>query len=153
MSLLDAGFPLARNVAYLVGFGRPGMREIQILLDEMHIDPFIRALEQLVARERPPLVMASLKRFSGRQASLSPTGMGYLIAIDLRPGSAANHFMARIDGLMLDMEGQPNLSKDSRISRQVAARSIRNYATFAEALCRYDPSRRFASNLSERIGL
>jgi decaprenylphospho-beta-D-ribofuranose 2-oxidase len=153
MSFLEAGFPLARNVAYLAGFGRPGMREIQILLDEIHIGPFIRELEQLVARERPPLVMASLKRFSGKQSSLSPTGMGYLIAIDLRPGSAANHFMARIDDLMLDMEGQPNLSKDSRISCQVAARSIRNYANFAEALCRYDPSRRFASGLSERIGL
>ena len=153
MNLLDAAFPLATNSAYLAGFGRTGMRELQILLDDTSINPFIRALEQLAARERQPLIMASLKRFRGRQRSLSPTGVGYLIAIDLLPGKAADRLMAQIDGLMLDLGGQPNLSKDSRIRREVASRSIRNYATFAERLRRYDPSRRFCSELSERIGL
>jgi hypothetical protein len=129
------------------------MRELQILLDDTSINPFIRALEHLAARERQPLIMASLKRFRGRQRSLSPTGVGYLVAIDLLPGKAADRLMAQIDGLMLDLGGQPNLSKDSRICREVAARSIRNYATFAERLRRYDPSRRFCSELSERIGL
>jgi decaprenylphospho-beta-D-ribofuranose 2-oxidase len=129
------------------------MRELQILLDATYINPFIHALEHLTARERQPLIMASLKRFHGRQRSLSPTGAGYLIAIDLLPGRAADRLMTQIDDLMLEMGGQPNLSKDSRISREVAARSIRNYATFAERLRRYDPSRRFRSELSERIGL
>jgi decaprenylphospho-beta-D-ribofuranose 2-oxidase len=153
MNVLDAAFPLAKNSAYLAGFGRTGVREIQILLDATHINPFIRALESLPARERQPLIMASLKRFRGRQQSLSPTGAGYLIAIDFLPGKAADRLMAQIDELMLGMGGQPNLSKDSRIGREVAARSIRNYATFAEGLRRYDPSRRFCSELSERIGL
>lgn len=153
MNLLEAAFPLARNGAYLAGFGRPGMREVQILLDGASINPFIRALEHLAMRERQPLIMASLKRFRGNQCSLSPTGTGYLIAIDLLPGKAAQRLMAQIDGLMLDLGGQPNLSKDSRISREVAVRSIRNYATFAERLRLYDPSRRFCSELTERIGL
>jgi decaprenylphospho-beta-D-ribofuranose 2-oxidase len=153
MNLLDAAFPLARNAAYLAGFGRRGIREFQLLLDETHIIPFIRALEQFAARERQPLIMASLKRFRGRQNSLSPTGTGYLIAVDFFPGNAADRLMAHIDDLMLDMGGQPNLSKDSRIGREVAMRSIRHYETFAERLRRYDPSRRFCSELSERIGL
>jgi decaprenylphospho-beta-D-ribofuranose 2-oxidase len=153
MNLLDTAFPLATNAAYLAGFGRAGMREFQILLDALHIKPFIRALEHLAGRDRQPLIMASLKRFQGRQRSLSPTGAGYLIAMDLLPGKSADRLMARIDDLMLDMGGQPNLSKDSRIGREVAARSIRNYAAFAERLRTYDPSRRFCSELSERIGL
>lgn len=153
MNLLDAAFPLATNAAYLAGFGRAGMRELQILLDDTNICHFTRALEHLAARERRPLIMASLKRFRGTQRSLSPTGAGYLIAIDLVPGEAADRLMAQIDGLMLEMGGQPNLSKDSRISREVASRSIRHYTAFAEELCRYDPSRRFSSELSERIGL
>jgi decaprenylphospho-beta-D-ribofuranose 2-oxidase len=153
VNFLDAAFPLATNEVYLAGFGRAGMREIQILLDPEHITPFILELEHFTARERQPLVMASIKRFQGRQRSLSPTGTGYLIAFDLLPGRAANRLMTQIDGLMLDMGGQPNLSKDSRIGREVAARSIRNYATFAERLRSYDPSRSFRSELSERIGL
>lgn len=153
MNLLDAAFPLAKNSAYLAGFGRSGMRELQILLDAAHINPFIHALEHLSARERRALIMASLKRFRGQQKSLSPTDAGYLIALDLLPGNGAERLMAKIDGLMLDMGGQPNLSKDSRLGREVAARSIRHYATFAERLRRYDPSRRFCSDLSERIGL
>ncbi len=153
MNLLDAAFPLARNRAYLAGFGRSGMREVQILVDATSVNSFIRALEELPVRDRQPLVMASLKRFHGRQRSLSPTGPGYLIAMDCLPGKAADRLMAQIDSLMLDMGGQPNLSKDSRIGREVAARSIRNYGSFADGLRRYDPARRFSSELSERIGL
>lgn len=153
MSLLDAAFPLATNVAYLAGFGRAGMREFQILLDATKINLFIHELEHFPARERQPMIMASIKRFQGRQRSLSQTGEGFLFATDLLPGKEADRLMAQIDDLMLDMGGQPNLSKDSRIGRDVAARSIRNYATFAEELRRYDPSRRFSSELSERIGL
>ena len=153
MNLLAAAFPLARNPAYLAGFGRSGLRELQIFLDATSVNSFIRALEHFPVRERQPLVIASLKRFHGRQRALSPTGAGYLIAIDFLPGKAADRLMAQIDDLMLEMGGQPNLSKDSRISHEVAARSIRNYGTFAEGLRRYDPSRRFCSELSERIGL
>jgi decaprenylphospho-beta-D-ribofuranose 2-oxidase len=153
VNLLEAAFPLARNAAYLAGFGRAGMREVQILLDAAHIGPFIGELGRLAGRERSSLVMASLKRFQGRQHALSQTGAGYLIAIDLLPGKAGDRIMAQLDDMMLDMGGQPNLSKDSRIGREVAARSIRNYTTFAEKLRHYDPSRRFCSELSERIGL
>jgi decaprenylphospho-beta-D-ribofuranose 2-oxidase len=150
---LEAAFPLAKSSGYLVGFGRTGMREVQILVDGSRLGPFISTLEKLAARERPPLFMASLKRFRGSRNTLSQTGSGYLIALDLLPGAAALQFMAQLDGLMLDMAGQPNLSKDSRISCEVASRSISNYDAFANKLSRYDPSRRFCSELSERIGL
>jgi decaprenylphospho-beta-D-ribofuranose 2-oxidase len=153
LNLLDAAFPLARHRAYLGGFGRIGLRECQLLLEEAQIKPFIRALEHMPARDRHPLIMASLKRFRGRQRSLSPNGLGFLIALDFFPGKAGDRMMAEIDNLMLEMGGQPNLSKDSRIGREVAARSIRHYAAFAEKLRRFDPSRRFRSELSERIGL
>src|SRR5450432_2912008 len=74
INLFDAAFPLATDAAYLAGFGRAGLREFQILLDPARVRPFIHALEHLTHRERPPLVMASVKRFQGRQRSLSPTG-------------------------------------------------------------------------------
>lgn len=151
--VLEAAFPLARNAAYLAGFGRAGLREVQILLDGDNIVSFISGFERIAVRERPPLIMASLKRFRGRQGALSQTGTGYLMAIDLLPGKAGARFLTQLDELMIDMNGQPNLSKDSRLSCDVAKRSIRNYATFCEKLHRYDPSRRFCSELSERIGL
>jgi len=150
---LEAAFPLAKSSGYLAGFGRAGMREAQILVDGSRLGPFIAGLETLAARERPPLFMASLKHFRGSRNTLSQTGSGYLIALDLLPGPAALRFMAQLDLLMLEMAGQPNLSKDSRISREVASRSISNYDAFGNRLSRYDPSRRFCSELSERIGL
>jgi hypothetical protein len=153
MSLLEVAFPLAKHAAYFGGFGRTGMREIQLLLDEAHIQTFVSALEGIASRERPPLIMASLKRFRGTQRSLSQTGEGFLIAIDLLPGMAADRFMALVDDLMLEMGAQPNLSKDSRIGQPVAAQAIRNYQAFAERLSAYDPGRCFRSELSERIGL
>lgn len=152
-NILSASFPFASNPYYHKLFGKPGLREAQLLIPDKNINSFLDSLESLVARTHPPTMMISIKRFKGEQKSLSQTGQGYLIAIDCFVNSKTEPFFNELDEMMISVNGQPNLTKDSRVSKSIAEMSIRHYHEFNEQLIKYDPERLFRSELSMRIGL
>lgn len=152
-NILNASFPFASNPLYHKLFGRPGLREAQLLIQEEKINAFLDSLESLVAKTHPPTMMISVKRFKGEQKSLSLTGRGYLIAIDCYYNQETDRFFNQLDELMISANGQPNLTKDSRLSKEIAEISIRHYREFNESLIHYDTMRLFRSDLSMRIGL
>jgi len=153
MGVMDASFPFAKNVYFHELFGRPGLREAQFLVSEDRIGECSQALHQLVCDSGAPTMMLSLKRFKGVQKSLSMSGNGYLVAIDSYRNTKTDSFMKRLDQLILDVGGQPNLSKDSRIPREVAELGIASYAAFKQGLFAYDGARIMRSELSARLGL
>lgn len=153
MGVMDASFPFASNVYFHKLFGRPGLREAQFLVREDKIGECLEALHKLVCDTGAPTMMLSLKRFKGVQKSLSMSGSGYLVAIDSYRNARTDLFMHRLDQLILDMGGQPNLSKDSRIPGEVAELSITSFAEFKQGLFAYDKARAMRSELSRRLGL
>ena len=153
MGVMDASFPFASNVYFHKLFGRPGLRETQFLVSEDKIGECSQALQKLVCDTGAPTMMLSLKRFKGVQKSLSMSGTGYLVAIDSYRNARTDLFMHRLDQLILDMGGQPNLSKDSRIPGEVAELSIASFAEFKQGLFAYDKARTMRSELSRRLGL
>ena len=98
-------------------------------------------------------MMLSMKRFKGAQKSLSMSGTGYLVAIDCYRNSNTEAFMHQLDTLILEVDGQPNLSKDSRLPKEVAESNIASYRTFKQGLFNYDSDRIMRSELSQRLGL
>lgn len=152
-SVLGASFPFSSNVYFHTLFGKPGLRETQFLVPEDKIRECSEALKKLIVDSNAPTMMLSLKRFKGEQQSLSMSGSGYLIALDCYRNALTDVFLQGLDKLMLDVGGQPNLSKDSRISREVAQMSIANFEGFKQRLFDYDPERTMRSELSNRIGL
>jgi len=153
MGVMDASFPFASNVYFHKLFGRPGLRESQFLVREDKIGECSQALQKLVCDTGAPTMILSLKRFRGVQKSLSMSGTGYLVAIDSYRNAKTDLFMRRLDQLVLDMGGQPNLSKDSRIPGEVAELSIASFAEFKQGLFAYDKARTMRSELSRRLGL
>ena len=81
------------------------------------------------------------------------SGTGYLVALDCYRNNLTDVFMKNLDKLMLDMGGQPNLSKDSRISQDIAQLSVTNFGRFKQYLFDYDGKRTMRSELSNRLGL
>ena len=153
MGVMDASFPFASNVYFHKLFGKRGLREAQFLVSEDKIGECSQALHKLVCDTGASTMMLSLKRFKGVQKSLSMSGTGYLVAIDSYRNAKTDLFMHRLDQLILDMGGQPNLSKDSRIPGDVAELSIANFAEFKQDLLAYDKERTMRSELSQRLGL
>jgi decaprenylphospho-beta-D-ribofuranose 2-oxidase len=134
-------------------FGKPGLRETQFLVSEENVGSCLEALKKLVRSTGAPTMMLSLKRFNGVQKSLSMSGTGFLVAIDCYRNAKTDEFMRQLDKLMLDVGGQPNLSKDSRLPGDVAERGIASFAPFKQRLFEYDQQRTMRSELSRRIGL
>lgn len=152
--ILDADkatFPFAYNTLYHRFYGSTGFTEIQVLVGHHVVKIFAKKLQDLVERFNPPLVMISLKMFSGKQKSLSMAGDGYLIAFNFFRSSKLKEFLEQIDQLVIEIGAQPNLSKDSRISRELASQTLPNYAGFKSRLNAFDPLRLYRSELSNRI--
>lgn len=151
--LFDALFPFAGNPYFHRFFGRGGLRELQLVVDDDRVDGFLAALESLIRSSGAPSLMISLKRFRGSQRSLSATGTGYLVAVDCHVNRATGPFLAAVDRLCLEFDAQPNLTKDSRLPRDVAQRCLRHYDDFREGLYQFDGDRLLRSELSARLGL
>ena len=152
-SVLEASFPFASNVYFHKLFGRTGLRETQILVTVEKLEAFFQGLKKLSGMKSAPTMMMSLKRFRGKQKSLSMAGTGYLVAIDCYRNTSTDLFMRELDQLIVDVGGQINLSKDSRVPREVAESTIASFADFKQGLFEYDRERTMRSELSKRLGL
>ena len=126
---------------------------MQLLVPHEGLGAFLTDLAAMVARIGPPLVMLSMKRFSGRMRALSLSGEGMLVAMDLARGEATTRFADAMDDLAIQARAQPNVSKDSRLPACVAARTLPHYESFRERLARVDPQRLYQSELSRRLAL
>jgi decaprenylphospho-beta-D-ribofuranose 2-oxidase len=153
MDVSKATFPFAYNTLYHRFYGRKGFAEIQVLVAKNVAATFMQKLYDIVEQYDPPLVMISLKMFRGKQKSLSMSGEGYLIALNFYRDSRLLDFLKLVDQLVIETGAQPNLSKDSRISREIASQTISNYAEFKSRLQAFDPLRLYQSELSNRIGI
>ncbi|MCB1688062.1 MAG: FAD-binding oxidoreductase [Halioglobus sp.] len=151
--ILAASFPFASNIYFHTLFGKPGLRETQFLVSEAKMGDCLVALEKLIRDTAAPTMMLSLKRFRGTQKSLSMSGTGCLVALDCYRNEKTDAFLRQLDQLLVDMGGQINLSKDSRISQEVAELAISSFAGFKERLFEYDKERIMRSELSHRLGL
>ncbi len=146
-----ATFPFAFNTLYHRFYGRKGFAEIQVLVGLHNAELFIQKLQDLVERYNPTLVMMSLKMFRGKQRSLSMTGEGCLIALNLCRNDNLPDFLRQVDRLVVETGAQPNLSKDSRISSEVASKTLPNCLEFKSRLQNFDHLRIYRSELSNRM--
>ena len=146
-------FPVARKVAYFELFGRRGFHEHQVIVPTGAFPAFARALRLYVEEERAPVTLASCKLFRGAPAHVRFDGEGVCVALDFPRGDAGARLARFLDSLARDTGAIPNLVKDSRLPREVAAACHPGYEAFRDALARHDPERLYVSEVSERLGL
>jgi decaprenylphospho-beta-D-ribofuranose 2-oxidase len=151
--ILDALFPFARQPAYHWMFGPRGFVEVQVLVPAAAAASFFAAVETLVRALGCNVTLVSLKTFRGRQRSLSLSGQGTLLALDMVRDEGSARFLAAFDDLCTSSAVQPSVSKDSRLPAGIAARLVPHYDGFRRRLHEADPARLFRSELSERLAL
>ena len=153
MDLFAFLFPVATRVVYFELFGRRGFHEYQVIVPAAAFADYARALRGFVEREGAPVTLASCKLFRGTPSHVRFDGDGVCVALDFPRGPAGARLATFLDGLSRDFRTAPNLAKDSRLPREVAAACHPGYAGFRDALARHDPERLYVSELSERLGL
>jgi decaprenylphospho-beta-D-ribofuranose 2-oxidase len=152
-SLFDAMFPFARRAAYFRLFGRPGLAECQILIAHDGAEAFLTELRRTILAIGPPSVMMSVKAFEGTPRLLRFDGRGVAITLDLGRSAATSDLQHRLDELTIAAGGLPHIIKDSRLPRDVVRACYAQYEAFRAERRRFDPERRYRSELSERLGL
>lgn len=153
VGLHEACFPLAPARLYFALFGRGGFGEMQWLVPRLAIEQFCAGFRKVALRHRPTITLVSQKPFRGSARSLAMAGEGVLFCLDYVAAPGVEEFESAMDALLLDVGGQPNVGKDSRLAGAIARQALPNFAGFAETLHRADPRRLNQSELSRRLGL
>ena len=153
MDLFAFLFPVATKVVYFELFGRRGFHEQQVIVPADAFREFARAVRGFVQDGRAPVTLASCKLFRGTPSHVRFDGDGVCVALDFPRGAAGTRLAERLDGLARGMKLPPNIVKDSRLPRDVAAAGHPGFEGFRDALARHDPERLYVSEVSERLGL
>jgi decaprenylphospho-beta-D-ribofuranose 2-oxidase len=121
----------------------------------MGLTGLITAATIRLRRARAPSFVTVLKRFgAGDEGLLSFPMAGWTLALDFparTPGLAG--LLGSLDRLVVAAGDRVYLAKDSRVPPEVLAEMYPRLAGFRKLRAELDPSGRFASDLSRRLGL
>jgi decaprenylphospho-beta-D-ribofuranose 2-oxidase len=152
-SLYECLFPAAAKGYYFKMFGRAGFHEYQAIIPERNFTFYVQEVRRAIDACDVPVTLASGKLFSGNQQLLRFTGDGICLALNFPRGAHSARLMARLDRIVIDADGLPNIIKDSRLPADVLEQTYPECERFRSALHTYDPRRIYRSELSERLKL
>ena len=93
----------------------------------------------------------AMKKFKGKQKSLSMTGEGIIVSINFRRTNEIDLFLRKLKPILIKFKVQPNLTKDSEIDFYRAKKTIKNYVKFKELINKFDNNRIFQSYISNKL--
>ena len=101
-----------------------------------------------------PAYFSVLKRLGpANRGLLSFSDSGWTLAVDLPATSSVLASLGGLDEIVANANGRIYLAKDAALSRENFERMYSTVAEFRAIRDRVDPTHRFASDLSERLGL
>ena len=153
LSVHDAAFPINGNEAYFAAFGARGFHEYQLIVPYDVWPEAIGDLERAIVRSGAPVMLGSLKLFSGAPHLLWFVGDGVCVTIDVAAGPAGRSLFAALDDLAIAYRAPVNIAKDSRLTASTVQAVFPGYDTFRTQLEAFDPKRRFDTALRRRLEL
>ncbi len=116
---------------------RAGLKEILLRISGMGMGSFL----------------AVLKLFGDQEDLISFPMKGYTLALDFPIKSGLFQFLDKLDEVVAGYGGRIYLSKDARMKKEIFWQTYPRAREFQEILMKYDPERRFNSQLSQRLML
>ncbi len=135
-------------------YGRSGFIQYQVVVPDSHASTIPWMIETFATRQ-VPVFLAVLKRFGAENGGmLSFPTKGWTLAVDIPAGvEGVSEILDVMDERVVGEGGRIYLAKDSRMNPRHLASMYPRLSEFRTVRDEVDPSRRFVSNLSQRLGL
>ncbi len=150
---LDAFFyPLDRLADWNRLYGKRGFFQFQSVVPDATAFAATRKMLEAVSAAGTASFLAVLKTLGGPgRGLLSFPLRGVTLALDVPNAPGATALMAELERLALEAGGRIYLAKDALQAPASLRAGYPHLAAFEETLLRWDPQRRFASDLSRRL--
>jgi decaprenylphospho-beta-D-ribofuranose 2-oxidase len=147
-------YPLDTLLEWNRIYGRSGFVQYQCVIPKAAGPTGIAILLERIARAGQGSFLAVLKLFGpGNDGMLSFPMEGYTLALDFPASPAVFSLLLELDAIVADHGGRLYLAKDARMGASLLALGYPQLEPFRALRRRIDPSGKFSSLLSQRLGL
>ncbi|MFA6439136.1 MAG: FAD-binding oxidoreductase [Bacteriovoracaceae bacterium] len=134
-------------------YGKRGFTQYQFVLPKsVPLDGFKKIL-RTIAESGDGSFLAVLKLFGKQEGMLSFPQEGYTLALDFSITPESMRLFERLDAMVIEFGGRLYLSKDVRMNKEAFQKGYSNAAAFTSVKKKVDPSNKFQSLQSKRIGI
>jgi FAD/FMN-containing dehydrogenase len=146
-------YPLDAVLEWNRIYGRSGFIQYQCVLPKAASAAGLRRLLERIARSGRASFLAVLKLFGQQNGVLSFPMEGYTLALDFAADALSFGLMLDLDAIVADHGGRLYLAKDSRAGINLMRTGYPHWGHFLSLRRNIDPSGKFSSLQSERLGL
>tara|TARA_B110000858_G_scaffold77483_1_gene89802 strand:- start:40994 stop:42319 length:1326 start_codon:yes stop_codon:yes gene_type:complete len=135
-------------------YGSNGFLQYQFVIPSDGALEGITSILEKVSEKGKGSFLTVLKKFGeANENLLSFPKSGYTLTLDFKNEPTLFPLLEELDRIVLAHDGRLYLAKDARMSEDVFKASYPNWEKFMATKIKYDPSNRFASLQSNRLGL
>jgi FAD/FMN-containing dehydrogenase len=134
-------------------YGRRGFLQYQFVLPPESCERGLPAMLERIAGFGTGSFLAVLKRFGPSESFISFPREGFFLALDFPWSPSLPARLDELDRMLLELGGRLYLAKDARMKPELFFRGYPNAAEFCRRLRVLDPSAKFQSLQSRRLGL
>jgi FAD/FMN-containing dehydrogenase len=146
-------FPLDAINNWNRGYGKRGFIQYQFVIPEENgRQHLVEILEMIAASGCTPFLNV-FKRMGDGQGILSFPFKGYTLAIDFPVTKQLHKFTPKLDAKVLAAGGRLYLGKDAMLDEKMFKDMYPQYREWLAIKQKYDPSGKFNSDISRRLGL
>ncbi len=146
-------YPLDMINNWNKGYGKKGFIQYQFVLPEKNGRENIRTILTEITKSDCVPFLNVLKKFGEGQGMLSFPSKGYTFAIDFPITNQLKPFTKKLDDIVLGMGGRIYLGKDAYLDEATFKAMYPQHKEWLDIKRKYDPTNRYSSDLSRRIGL
>ncbi len=134
-------------------YGKRGFTQYQFVLPMETSEAGMKEILHKIAKSRQGSFLAVLKQFGEQNDLISFPCSGYTLALDFPITKDLFPLLDELDEMVLKYNGRIYLTKDVRMKEDTFKTSYRNIDRFLELKNQFDPSKKFQSFQTKRLGL
>jgi decaprenylphospho-beta-D-ribofuranose 2-oxidase len=134
-------------------YGKPGFLEYQFVLPKESSRSGLNEIFHTISKSKLSPFFSGLKLFGKSNSFLSFPIEGYTMAFDFPITKKVFELLDLLDAIVLNFGGRVYLTKDARMNQEFFKSSYSQYGEFKSVMEQYNPSKKYSSTQSQRIGI